>query len=370
MATQLDENTQYIDEATGELLNNGYIYIGEDGLDAKINPKPIYSDRGLTTSLPNPQRTGPDGRAENKIWIDGKYSMKVESSANVQKLNDLSLGELTQVDNTTLFDVQGTNSLAAKGSPTVTSLVNNQVYIFTAAANNTGAVTLTVDLTPTNPLKKHHDQDLDANDLETNQTVAAIWNETDSVFELMTNSAIGPVNLAGNQTIAGNKTFTDATTGTAFTDANGLLPFPSGTLMLFQQTAAPTGWTKETTHDDKAFRVVSGAAGSGGTKAFTTTFGLGKTSDSHTLLEAETPSHNHGATGSHGHSIRGGSGNFAAPANGGQIAGYDTFSANRTSIVVTGGAHTHTSFGSDGGHTHPLSNFDVNYVDIIIASKD
>ena len=46
--------------------------------------------------------------------------------------------------------------------------------------------------------------------------------------------------------------------------------FPSGTLMLFQQTASPTGWTKETTHNDKSLRVVSGTAGSGGSVAFTT----------------------------------------------------------------------------------------------------
>lgn len=48
--------------------------------------------------------------------------------------------------------------------------------------------------------------------------------------------------------------------------------FPSGTLMLFAQTAAPTGWTKSTAHDNKALRVVSGTAGSGGSVAFTTAF--------------------------------------------------------------------------------------------------
>jgi len=48
--------------------------------------------------------------------------------------------------------------------------------------------------------------------------------------------------------------------------------FPSGTALLFQQTAAPTGWTKSTAHDNKALRVVSGSASSGGTVAFTTAF--------------------------------------------------------------------------------------------------
>jgi hypothetical protein len=48
--------------------------------------------------------------------------------------------------------------------------------------------------------------------------------------------------------------------------------FVSGTLMLFQQTSAPTGWTKQTTHNDKALRVVSGSASSGGSTAFTSVF--------------------------------------------------------------------------------------------------
>lgn len=47
---------------------------------------------------------------------------------------------------------------------------------------------------------------------------------------------------------------------------------PSGTALLFNQTAAPTGWTKVTTHNDKALRVVSGTVGSGGSVAFTTAF--------------------------------------------------------------------------------------------------
>ena len=46
----------------------------------------------------------------------------------------------------------------------------------------------------------------------------------------------------------------------------------SGTKMLFQQSTAPTGWTKDTTHNDKALRVVSGTASIGGSVAFTTAF--------------------------------------------------------------------------------------------------
>ncbi len=127
--------------------------------------------------------------------------------------------------------------------------------------------------------------------------------------------------------------------------------FPVGTLMVFQQTAAPTGWTKQTTHNDKAFRVVSGTASSGGASAFTTTFGSGKTSDSHTLLIAEIPSHTH--TIPHGAGGLGGTAN----ANDGRGSGVS-------------GTYPSGSVGGDGGHTHPLTNFDLQYVDVIIGTKD
>lgn len=69
--------------------------------------------------------------------------------------------------------------------------------------------------------------------------------------------------------------------------------FASGTLMLFQQTAAPTGWTKQTTHNDKALRVVSGAAGSGGSVAFTTAFASGLSAGATTLSTTQIPGHQH-----------------------------------------------------------------------------
>src|SRR5262245_47960529 len=48
--------------------------------------------------------------------------------------------------------------------------------------------------------------------------------------------------------------------------------FASGTVMLFQQTSAPTGWTKLATHNDKALRIVSGVASSGGSTGFSSVF--------------------------------------------------------------------------------------------------
>lgn len=45
---------------------------------------------------------------------------------------------------------------------------------------------------------------------------------------------------------------------------------PSGTFMLFDSTNAPTGWTKNTTHNDKALRLVSGSVTTGGSSSFST----------------------------------------------------------------------------------------------------
>jgi len=47
---------------------------------------------------------------------------------------------------------------------------------------------------------------------------------------------------------------------------------PSGTVMMFGQTAAPTGFTKLTANDNAALRVVSGSASTGGSVNFTTAF--------------------------------------------------------------------------------------------------
>lgn len=76
------------------------------------------------------------------------------------------------------------------------------------------------------------------------------------------------IDVTGNISVTGTVDGVDiAAFKTAFDEA-----FPSGTKMLFQQTSAPTGWTKVTSGvDNKALRVVSGTAGSGGTNAFSNT---------------------------------------------------------------------------------------------------
>lgn len=129
------------------------------------------------------------------------------------------------------------------------------------------------------------------------------------------------------------------------------LAFPAGTLALFQQTTAPVGWTKETTHNDKGLRVVTGAASIGGATAFTTVFGTGKATNSHTLISAEIPPHSHSLT-----TVSGGDSGNTGIQDDVPSKTFDTFS-------------TASDGGSGGGHTHTMP-MDLEYVDIIIASKD
>lgn len=158
---------------------------------------------------------------------------------------------------------------------------------------------------------------------------------------------------------------TGAVTATQAELNSGYNAVPQSSKMLFQQATAPTGWTKETTHNDKSIRVVTGTPGSGGTTAFTTVFSRTAT-DSHALTTAELPAHDHGSAGDHVHNASYGS------AVGGSSTTSEITAATgwRANQIQAAGAHTHTSVGSNSGHTHALTNFDLQYVDVMIASKD
>jgi microcystin-dependent protein len=127
---------------------------------------------------------------------------------------------------------------------------------------------------------------------------------------------------------------------------------PAGTLMLFVQTAAPTGWTKSTTHDNKALRIVSGSAGTGGSVAFTTAFASGLSAGATTLSTAQMPAHTHAAW----------QGQTSVLTILGQVCGSVTYFPTSTS--------TSGSQGGGGSHDHTLPSFAVQYVDVIIATKN
>ena len=152
----------------------------------------------------------------------------------------------------------------------------------------------------------------------------------------------------------------------------GSLGIVTGTRMLFQQTAAPTGWTKDTTHNDKALRVVSGTVSSGGSVAFSTLFGRTAVDD-HTLLTAEIPAHAHANTlndSGHDHDMPyRGSSAFTATTPGALTSVWTGDGTGSTSPATTGMTITNVDAGGGGAHNHGLD-MRVQYVDMIIATKD
>jgi hypothetical protein len=199
---------------------------------------------------------------------------------------------------------------------------------------------------------------------------------------------------------------------------------PSGTVMLFVQTTAPVGFTKSTANNDKALRVVSGTASTGGSVAFTTAFASqavngsianttatnisatatnqsatatniaatqGGTVGSTTLSVAQMPSHGHNTTmnNSYGGVVESDS-SFAWARADANLAAGSTFttqsagSSNSHNHTFSGDSHNHTQNShnhtqdahnhTQNAHNHTFTgtaiDMAVQYVDVIIATKD
>jgi hypothetical protein len=130
--------------------------------------------------------------------------------------------------------------------------------------------------------------------------------------------------------------------------------FPSGTVMLFQQTAAPPGWTKQVVLNDYGLRVTSGTAGVTAGNAFSTVFAQTAVGNT-TISVATMPAHNH-PTSIDASTI---------PLEGGGNPGL----TGSASIGITPVTFSMTNTGGGGSHTHSV-NLALSYVDIIIAAKN
>jgi hypothetical protein len=223
--------------------------------------------------------------------------------------------------------------------------------------------------------------------------------------------------LTANNVILGNGTSSPTfvapgTTGNVLT-SNGSTwastapspEFASGTRMTFNQTNAPTGWTKSTSVDNAGFRLVSGSVSSGGSVDFSTAFAsqtptgsvsissISGSAGATTLSIPQIPSHNHPGPGggcsnpivlSANYSTNpSGSGdpakNVFAQGGGGAhshpfsfSSGSGTFSGSSATVVQnshnhTQDAHNHTASSSFTGNAINLA---VQYIDVIRATKD
>ena len=170
--------------------------------------------------------------------------------------------------------------------------------------------------------------------------------------------------------------------GSAWRKGSSIEVVPAGSRMLFQQTSAPAGWTKVTSGvNNRALRLVSGTAGTGGTNNFTTAFNSSRTTSrgsvaSHTLTTSQIPSHTHYAfRGNNGPQLQNASNltanNYAAFGTG-RGNKYETYNITAKNDAPNVGPTS--SVGSSSGHSHgftnPNFNLDVLYTDVIICTKD
>jgi hypothetical protein len=145
--------------------------------------------------------------------------------------------------------------------------------------------------------------------------------------------------------------------------------FEPGTKVLFRQTAAPTGWTKDTTYTDAALRVTSGSISQQATsgKEFSTLFAA------RTIATANLPSHSHtfsGTTstdGAHTHTYTSPPSEFGVDPGGTSAPRGSNFTNNTGSS----GSHSHTYSGTTSSvGSGTAMDFAVNFVDVIIATRD
>jgi hypothetical protein len=200
--------------------------------------------------------------------------------------------------------------------------------------------------------------------------------------------------------------------GTTLTGCNYIPDFiASGTIMLFENTSSPTSWTKITTFNDTTCRVVSGSISNGGSTAFSSIFttrtasgtinsgtasiSWGSAASSVSINQATAPSLSVTPAifypSSHTHTF---SNNQSTQRGGGPVLGYQASPATLTAPSIgLNQPHTHGASYSAQSHSHPASasshthpslswphshpggisvsqNFNLYYVDVILASKD
>lgn len=136
---------------------------------------------------------------------------------------------------------------------------------------------------------------------------------------------------------------------TALSDA-----FPPGQTLVTASTSAPAGWTKLTTHNNKALRLVNGAVSSGGSTDFTSVFG------SRTITIGNLPAHSHTINDpghTHTYTIS------LGPPNGLSDSGNSSSNTTNTGSNTTGITINNTGSGT-------AMDFAVQYVDVTIITKN
>lgn len=180
------------------------------------------------------------------------------------------------------------------------------------------------------------------------------WEVLSSLMDLLFGSSQGSImyrDVAAWKALAPGVTNNVLTTQGAGANPNWTpksSEFQSGTSIVFNMSAAPTGWTKQTALNDYGLRVTNGSVGVVAGTPFSTVFAqtvVGNT----TISAAQMPSHTHSTD------ARKTSGAQAVNAVG--------------SVLSCDAAASNGSAGSDQSHAHSI-NLTLSYIDVIIATKN
>lgn len=160
----------------------------------------------------------------------------------------------------------------------------------------------------------------------------------------------------------------------------------TGAVMVFQQTSAPTGWTKSTTDNDAILTATTGSLTTGGSLGFTSAFNATRTASGALSLGSftvGTSSVTAGMIPSHTHTVL----SYDITAN--PLRGPTGPASNPTMSVpttspITGSGSFPVAYTGPTSHNHPSPSaglntnsttyfsrsFDLKYVDVIIATKN
>ena len=280
----------------------------------------------------------------------GGHPVAAEDMANVSSTNILSRINTGAIAGTKLENSGVTAGSYGSSSAIPIVTVDAQGLVTAASTTAIDSTTIangsaSVAVASNGPITSNANHDFSAGiDVTGNITVSGTVDGVDvatrdTLFGGLTSSS----GVLSNGVTATTQAVSDDSTKVATTayvqDAITEYVFPSGTKMLFQQTAAPTGWTKITSGvDNKALRVVSGTAGSGGTNAF-----------SNTLADRSITANSANAT-------QGGNISVANATQGGNISVANTTAGGNVSISsvsTSGNVNSHTlSTNEIPSHSH------------------
>ena len=287
----------------------------------------------------------------------------------------------TAIDSTTIAN--GSASVAVSSNGPITSNANHD---FSAGIDVTGNVTVSgtvdgVDIAALNAsaLKKDgtnngastvrcNDADFIVQD-DTDGTTNFVWRDhSASKLYLGTDAAV--VTPRSHVIPSADSTFNIGSSSVRFSNGyfdtlhgdgsnlTGVQPFPSGTKMLFQQTAAPTGWTKVTSSvDNKALRIVSGTVGSGGNQTFTGAFASRTPAGNIAASGNSTASWSGNATtGNSTASFSGNTGNSGANTSNTGPSNTGNAGASTSSVSTSGSVSSHTLTNNQvPSHSHSMT---------------